>query len=253
MSIISSFISAILVYFYQLTGSLGIAIILFTLLLRLILFPLSIKSLKAQKEVKKIQPELKKLQKKHGNNKKAYQQSQMELYKKYNVNPLAGCLPQIIQIVILIILYRVFIKFLGQESINGVDINPFFLWFDLRKNDISYVLPVLAGLSQLFFSIMLLPGGETLDIIPNKSSNKKVQKANKKEENVANMAESMQKQMMFMMPLMTAVFAARFPSGLALYWVVSTVASIFQQYFITGPGGLLIYYQRALLFIKNKT
>ncbi|MEN8253560.1 MAG: YidC/Oxa1 family membrane protein insertase [Patescibacteria group bacterium] len=252
MSFISSFVGTILVSLYQVTGNLGVSIILFTILLRLILLPLSVKSLKAQKEVKKIQPELKKLQKKHGKNKKAYQQAQVKLYKKYNVNPLAGCLPQVVQIIILIILYRVFINFLGQESINGIDINPLFLWFDLRKNDVSYVLPALAALSQLFFSVMLLPGGEIRDIIPNKSKSKKIQKENKKEEDVADMAQSMQKQMMFMMPLMTGVFAARFPSGLALYWVVSTVASIFQQFFISGPGGLESYSKRALFFIKSK-
>lgn len=251
MSFISSLITTVLISLYQITGNLGLAIIVFTILLRVLLFPLSIKSLKAQKEVKKLQPELKKLQRKHGKNKQALQAAQVELYKKYNVNPLSGCLPQLVQIAILIILYRIFINFLGQETVQGVTINPLFLWFDLRKNDTSYVLPVLAALSQLVFSVMLLPAGETLDIIPNTSKSKKLQKANEKEEEMADMAQSMQKQMMFMMPLMTGFFAARFPSGLALYWVISTVASVLQQFFISGLGGLEIYTKRVLALIRR--
>jgi len=221
---INAFTTQVLVFLYQITGNLGWAIIIFTVVLRVLLYPLSIKSMRAQKEI---------------------QAAQMELYKKYNVNPLSGCLPQIIQLVLLIVLYQVFINFLGQEVINGVTINPQFLWFNLHLPDKTYLLPIIVALSQLLFSLMILPGGETLDLVPNKNSQK-----NEKEENVAEMAQTMQKQMLFMMPVMTGFFAARFPSGLALYWLISTLMSMVQQGMVSGLGGLEIYTKRALALLK---
>ena len=124
-----------------------------------------------------------------------------------------------------------------------------FLWFNLSQNDTTYVLPVLAGLTQFILSLMIAPGGEVRDIVPNKSKNKKVKKANEKEEDKAEMAASMQQQMIFVMPIIMGVIAARFPSGLALYWVVSNAFNIGQQYFVSGWGGLTTYYQRLLIKI----
>ncbi len=247
----SGIITGLLVFLYQLTGSLGFSIIIFTILLRSALLPLSLKYLRTQKEIKKLQPEIKKLQKKHKDAKKR-QQAQIELYKKYNVNPMAGCLPQIVQLVVLILLYRVFLQFLGQTEVLGVVISPQFLWMDLRHPDTTYVLPVLTAVSQLLFSVMILPGGETPDLVPNKSKSKKTQKANEKEEDVAEMAASMQKQMLFIMPVMTGFFASRFPSGLALYWFATTIFSMGQQLVVSGPGGLKTYAQRAFNFIQKK-
>jgi YidC/Oxa1 family membrane protein insertase len=80
--------------------------------------------------------------------------------------------------------------------------------------------------------------------VPNKSKNKNVKAANEKEENTAEMAAAMQQQMIFVMPIIMVVIAAQFPSGLALYWVVSNIFTIGQQYFVSGWGGLIVYYQR---------
>ena len=124
-----------------------------------------------------------------------------------------------------------------------------FFWFNLSQPDSTYILPILAGVTQLILSLMVSPGGEVRDIVPNKSKSKKVQKLNKKEENTADMAATMQQQMIFIMPVMMGVLASRFPSGLALYWVISTVFSIGQQYFVSGLGGLKIYYNR---FVTNR-
>jgi len=100
---------------------------------------------------------------------------------------------------------------------------------------------------------MISPGAEVRDIVPNKSKLKKVQEANKKEENTAEMAATMQQQMLFIMPIMMGVIAASFPSGLALYWVISTVTSIIQQYYVSGWGGIQIYYQRLVSkYAKNE-
>lgn len=242
----------ILLFLYQLTGNLGSAIIALTLLIRLVLVPLTLPSLKAREKITKIQPELNKLKNKHGKNKQALQKAQLELYQKYNVNPLAGCIPQLVQLAVLIFLYRSLISFLGQDVINGSTVNPSFLWWDLTAPDSKYVLPVIAGVSQFILSLMISPGGEIRDIVPNKAKSKKVQQENKKEENMAGMAASMQQQMLFLMPIMTVFIAARFPSGLTVYWVITTLFSIGQQYVVSGLGGLKSYLLRAQALLNRK-
>lgn len=231
-----------LVFLSEILGSLGWSIVAFTLLTKAAIFPLTMSSIKAQQKLKELQPELKKLTKKYGKNKQKLQQAQMELYKKYNANPIAGCIPQLLQFFVIIVLYRAMTSFLNGGIPDGQDIQ--FLWFNLSQPDATYILPVLAGVTQLILSLMVSPGGEIRDIVPNKSKSKKVQQANKKEENTADMAATMQQQMIFIMPVMMGVLASRFPSGLALYWVISTVFSIGQQYFVSGLGGLKIYYKR---------
>ena len=244
----------ILLFLYQFTGNLGLAIIAFTILIRLVLVPLTLPSLKARNKITEIQPEVDKLKKKHGKDKKALQKAQLELYQKYNVNPLSGCLPQLAQLAVLIFLYRALIDFLGQDVINGNGIDSIFLWLDLTQPDTKYILPIIAGVTQFVLSLMISPGGEIRDIVPNKAKSKKVQTENKKEEDTAGMAASMQQQMLYMMPIMTVFIAAKFPSGLAVYWVITTVFSIVQQYLVSGLGGLKSYSLRvqALLNVNKK-
>ena len=240
-TLIQNAVSQSLLFLYQTSGNLGVAILLLTLFVRVLLAPLSVNALKSQKKMKDLQPELDKLKKKHKNDKAQMQKAQMELYKKYNINPLSGCLPYIVQIGLLILLYRVLLNFIGQTEIDGVVINSQFLWLDLKHPDQFYILPILAGVTQLFLSLMIAPGAEHRDIVPNQSKSKQTQQENKKEENVAEMAQTMQKQMLFFMPVMTVFIAMRFPSGLALYWVATTVFSVVQQYFVSGFGGVLSY------------
>jgi YidC/Oxa1 family membrane protein insertase len=250
--VITQVISQTLVELMTLTGSLGYALIIFTLVIRSLLLPLTIPSIKAQAKIRDLKPELDKLKNKHGADKKALQLAQMELYQKYNINPLAGCLPQILQIAVLIVLYHALVSFLGQTEFNGVPLTTRFFWLDLHLPDTTYILPVLAGVTQLILSLMIAPGAEIKDVVPNKSKKKKVQEANVKEEDMAEMAASMQQQMLFIMPVMTGFIAINFPSGLALYWVITTLFSIVQQYFLSGPGGLVSYWQRAKLFFIKK-
>ncbi len=242
-AIISGFVE-VLLFFYQFTGNLGIAIILLTLVIRFLLLPLTLPSLRARKKIKKIQPKLNKLKKKHQDDKQALQKAQAELYQKYNINPLSGCLPQIIQLVLLVFLYRSLVNFLGQETVNGVTVESQFLWLNLTESDSLYVLPVLAGVLQLVLSLMISPGAEVRDLVPNETKDKKIEEENKKEEDMAEMAASMQQQMIFIMPVMTVFIASRFPSGLALYWIITTLFSLGQQYVISGWGGLRSYAQR---------
>jgi YidC/Oxa1 family membrane protein insertase len=248
---IEQFFTIILTSLYSFFGSLGVSIIVLTVLIKSLLIPLSVPSLKARDQMEKVKPELDKLKEKYKNKPKELRDAQTELYQKYNINPLSGCLPQIIMIVILIGLYRSLNSFLGNGEIDGMVINTHFLWMDLTQQDSTYILPIVAGVSQLFMSLMISPGAEVRDMVPNKSKKKEVQEQNKKEEDMADMAKSMQQQMIFIMPIMTAFIAVKFPSGLAVYWVVANLFGIVQQYFVSGWGGLGLYYQRLMLKIKN--
>lgn len=238
-------LTSILSFIYLQVNNLGLSIVLLTLLIKSLLLPLSIPSQKAQKKMTAVAPEMEKLKKKYKNNPKGLQQAQLELYKKYNMNPLAGCLPQIVMLVVLIGLYQSLNQFLDQGRVAEAAINTQFLWLDLVQPDKTYILPILAGVSQLVLSLMISPGAEIRDMVPNQSKNKKTQEKNKEEENMASMAKSMQQQMLFMMPIFTAIIATRFPSGLAVYWVVANIFTLVQQYLVSGPGGLTSYYKRA--------
>lgn len=237
-----------LLFFYQLFGgNLGLSIVAITIITKLILLPLVIPSLRSAKKMQDLKPELDRLKAKH-TDKAALQQAQVALYKERGINPAAGCLPQIFQIIILISLYQVFIYFLKQSSVAGTVLNPYFIYLDLTKPDRTYILPILAGLSQLVFSLMMQSGIESHIENPKKIADKK------KEENSLEMASSMQQQMVYMMPMMTVIISLNFQSGLVLYWVVSTLFSLIQQYFFSGWGGLIPALNKLKnLFLKNSS
>ncbi len=244
---LENFFTILLSSLYSVFGNLGVSIVVMTLLIRALLLPFSLPSLKAREKMEKVRPEIDKLKKKFKNNPKELKKAQAELYQKYNINPLSGCLPQIVMVVILIGLYRSLNSFLENGVIDGVVISTEFLWLDLTVPDSTFVLPVLAGVSQLLMSLMISPGSEVRDIVPNKAKSKKIQQENVKEEEMADMAKNMQQQMIYIMPLMTGFIASRFPSGLAVYWVVANLFGIVQQYFVSGWGGISLYLKRAKL------
>ena len=233
--------TSLLIFLNSVLGSLGWSIIVFTLIIRVVLLPLTLSSIRAQKKLRDLQPELKKLNRQHKNDKQTLQRAQLELYQRYNINPLAGCLPQLLQIFVLIVLYRALLLFLDGGIQNGTNLE--FFWLNLAQPDPIYVLPVLAAAAQFVLSLMIAPGAEISDVASNTAMSKAAQKANKKEEDTAEMAATMQQQMLFIMPIMTGILALRFPAGLSLYWVAATVFSIVQQYFVSGWGGLTTYYR----------
>lgn len=225
-------INTLLIFLYGISGqNLGLAIIFLTLIVRGILVPVTIPSLRSAKKLQELKPHLDKLKEKH-KDKQKLQLATLELYKQHGINPAAGCLPQIAQLLVLIALYQVFINFINGGQYNGQSLNLNFLWLDLGKADPYYILPVLAGLTQLIFSFMMTSGLESHIKVP-KNKNEK-----KKEEDKMEMAQSMQQQMLYLMPAMTVIIALKFPSGLALYWVVTTLFSLVQQYLVSGLGGL---------------
>jgi YidC/Oxa1 family membrane protein insertase len=215
-----------LLWLYQITGqNLGFAIILLTLVVRGILIPFTLPQLKSAKKMALLKPELDALKKKHGHDAKLFQQKQIEFYKTHNVNPAAGCLPFIAQFIVLIALYQVFMKTLGGDGVG--EINSAFLLWDLKSKDTTYVLPVLAGVFQFIMSLTSLPA------IENEPENDQVLSKTKKD--VADMATTMQQQMVFMMPIMTIIFSIQFPIRSSATGL-SQPPSLIQQLIVSGPG-----------------
>ncbi|OGY19069.1 MAG: hypothetical protein A3F04_00835 [Candidatus Chisholmbacteria bacterium RIFCSPHIGHO2_12_FULL_49_9] len=222
-------------------GSFGVAIIVFTFLIRAILIPLSLPAMKSAKKMKDLKPHLDEIKKRFGNDKKRVQMEQLNLYKEHGINPAAGCIPTLVQFAVLIAIYQVFIDFIGKGAVDSHTVNMSFLWMDLSKPDQWYILPIFAGVSQLALSQMLMAGKEhheQKDLKPAVVSEEKSKSAPTKQEGTQEMAEAIQQQMLYVMPVMTALIALRLPSGLAVYWVATTVFSIIQQYVVSGPGGL---------------
>ena len=225
----------LMIFFYNIVpgNDIGIAIILLTLFVRFVLYPMNTKSIKSQKKLQEIQPLMKEIQAKYKDNKEKQAKKLMELYQKHKINPLSGCLPILIQLPILIALYRVFLNGFKDESLaivypfiaNPGHIDPMFIGL-VNLSETNFLLALMAGILQFFQTKMLMG---------NKDKDKKVEEENKEksaEEKTQDFAQSMTKQMMYILPIMTFVFAMSFPSGLALYWVVTTLFAIIQQFLI---------------------
>lgn len=232
-------LQALLFLYGILFQNMGLAIIALTVLIRALMVPLTLPASKAQKKMAELKPHLDELKEKHKDNKQKLQEEQLKLYQEHGVNPVAGCLPYIIQIVVLIALYQVLVKYLGPNAkINDQSVNTGFLWLDLAKHDPTYVLPVLAGVTQFVLSKMMTPT-KALDVKKNDTKEEK-----KDKQDFAEAMQEVQGQMVYMMPIMTTIVSLNFPSGLALYWVIGNIFSVVQQYFITGWGGLAEFFNR---------
>ncbi|MBD3282527.1 MAG: membrane protein insertase YidC [Candidatus Portnoybacteria bacterium] len=215
-----------LVFIYNNIPDFGIAIILLTILIRFVLYPLSYKSIKSRKELSKLQPKIKEVQKKF-KEKEEQTKELMKVYKEHNINPLSGCLPILIQLPILIALYRVLINVLEPGSLELLypfvsspgSINPSFLGLmDLSAP--SAVLAILAGVSQFFYSKIMMKHSPS------------PQPGNQK-----GMQQVMSKQMVYIMPVITVFIAWNFPAGLPLYWIVSTVIGFLQENYLFKKNG----------------
>ncbi|MCL5411254.1 MAG: YidC/Oxa1 family membrane protein insertase [Patescibacteria group bacterium] len=213
----------LLLFLYNvLFQNLGLAVIALTVIIRTLLIPLTVPTLRGAKKMQELKPKLDELKRRHKDDKRRLQEEQMKLYKEHGVNPAAGCLPNIVQIVVLIALYQVFISTFGQAHLNVQ-----FLWLKMTKPDPFFILPISAGVTQLLLSKMMAPAIE-----------KHPEETPKKEESMEDMVYTMQSQMLYLMPLMTIVIGWQLPSGLVLYWFVTTLFSLVQQYFVSGLGGL---------------
>jgi YidC/Oxa1 family membrane protein insertase len=221
-------INSLLVLYSIAISNFGLAIILFTVLIRAVMMPLTVKQSKQMKSMTALQPKIKEIQNKFKNDKQKQSQETMKLYKEQGVNPI-GCLgPMFIQFPIWIGLYQAILQTVPNtpESLvklsghmygwlplvhDVVPINSQFIWMDLANPDPSpVVMPILVGISMFLMQKMT-----TMPAMDDRQA-------------------STNKMMLWMMPIMFGFFTMSFPSGLALYWVVSNIVGIVIQGFITG-------------------
>lgn len=211
----------ILFYDYIPGHDFGVAIIALTILIRVILFPIAAKAIKSQRALQKLQPKIQEAQKKYKDDKEKQAKEILEIYQQEKINPFSGVLLLIIQLPILIALYRVFWGGLNPKELtnlyhfvlNPVKIHFLFLGV-INLAQANIYLALVAGAVQFFQTKMLLPKTSTLG-----GKN-------------ADMAQVMQKQMTYVMPVFTVIILLGLPSALGLYWIASGLFSVAQQYFI---------------------
>ena len=221
----------LLVIFYTvLFHNFGVAIIGFTILIRLLTWPLTRRQWESTKKMSALQPRMQELQKKYARDKRRLGEEQMKLYREMKINPV-GCLwPTLIQFPIWIALYQSLINALASSPdalfrlsqhlysiplINeSIPLSEQFLWINLAQPDRSLILPVLVGAS--------LWVQQKMTAMPATDPRQK----------------SMNNMMLWMMPMIFSIFALQFPSGLAVYWLTFNFIGIVMQYFIGGWGGL---------------
>jgi YidC/Oxa1 family membrane protein insertase len=188
----------ILKYFYQYTHNYGIAIIIITVILKILFFPLTHKSYKSMKEMQKLQPKMVELKEKYKDDREALNRSTMELYKTHKVNPLGGCLPMVVQIPVFFALYKALMFSIELRHA------PFMFWItDLSAKDPYYVTPIIMGVT-MFIQQKMTPS--TMD--------------------------PMQAKMMLALPVVFTFMFLNFPSGLVIYWLVNNILTIAQQAYI---------------------
>ncbi len=235
--ILRPMLNALLWLYTVLGGQFWLAIIFFTVFVRVLMTPLMLPQQRSAKKMQEIQPKLKELQKKYGKDREKLAQEQMKLYREAGVSPMGGCLPMLIQFPIWIGLYQSIIQALGHQPLQllalagniypfmnsiwaQVPLNRFFLGMDLsltpqQMGGLTYALPILVAFTAWLQSRMTtLPGGGD------------------------GQAASMNQSMTLMMPLMFGFFSLSFSTGLSFYFVVSNVIGIATQGFISGWGGL---------------
>ncbi len=197
-SIISIPLMETLKFFYRFTHNYGIAIIILTLIIKLLFFPLTQKSYKAMKDMQKVAPMINQIKEKYKDDKERLNKEVLELYKRHRVNPLGGCLPMVLQIPVFFALYRVL---LGSVELRHA---PFYFWItDLSSKDPYYITPVIMGVT-MFIQQKMSP----------------------------STGDGVQKKMMMLMPVVFTFMFANFPAGLVIYWLVNNIASIVQQGYV---------------------
>lgn len=235
------FFDEILKFSYGFTHNYGISIILMTILIRLILYPLMQKQMVSMREMQKIQPLMKEVQERYKNNKEKLNQELMKLYKEHKVNPMGGCLPLLIQMPILILLFQVLRVFEYKDKLGRIVGG--FLWIPnqveiILKDGLHKFVGGLAAPEQLIPLGKGIFGIQYIGIMPfligvsmfyqQKMTTAPPTTPGKE----GGSAEQTQKMMTIMMPLLIAFMSFSLPSGLTLYWLVSTLLGIGQQYFI---------------------
>lgn len=200
----------------------GVAIIIFTVLIKIIFYPLTAKAIKSQKILTDLQPKLREIQEKFKEDKEKQVKEMLALYQREKINPFAGLLPILIQLPVLIALFQVFTKGFGLEQMvylynfvpyPGV-INLFFLGI-INLGNPNIIIAFLSGIAQFFQSKMLVFRSK---------------KTKKEQDRMTQVSEMMQKQMIYLMPVFTFFILLGLPSAMGLYWLITSLFSIGQQH-----------------------
>lgn len=223
-------VNLLLVLSHYLFNNLGLAIIALTIIIKAVLYPINMKQIRSTKAMQDIQPKLVELQHRYARDRQRLSREQIALYKETGISPIGCAVPMIIQLPIWIALYQALSRILATFPEDFLELSQYlysypviysrlplpsgFLWLNLSAPDRLWILPLLVGITMWIQQKQ----------ITTKSSDPQ--------------QGSQQKIMLWTMPIMFIVFTLSFPSGLALYWVVSNVISIAMQYFIAGWGGL---------------
>ena len=199
LTFIAVYLFSFLNFIHSIVNNWGVAIILLTLCIKVLFFPLSAASYKSMARMKILSPEIQKIRERYSNDKQEMQKKMMELYREKKINPLGGCLPILVQIPVFIALYWVL---LGSVEIRHA---PFFLWInDLSAADPYFILPILLAITMHLQTKLSPPAPDpTMAMV------------------------------MKIMPLFFAGISIFFPSGLVLYWCANTALTILQQWYIT--------------------
>ena len=246
----------LLVFIEQVTGDIGIAIIVMTLVVRTALIPLFRRQIVSMKRTQLLQPELKELQKRYKGDRARFSQAQMELYKERGVNPASGCLPLLLQLPLLLIIYQVIsqgltnpdptamftvfgVKVLDVQCVNGLGtaaydaykpcVDTTVAWLgnmDVSKPQVLFALPIIGGFSILAF----LSAG--LQLVQSRMTMPPADPA------FQDQNSRMQRQLVLFLPLISILYGGFLPAGLFIYWIVTTVFGIAQQYLIVGWGSM---------------
>jgi YidC/Oxa1 family membrane protein insertase len=232
-----------LVFLYNLIPweylALAFAIIALTLLLKLALYSMSAKSIVAQRDMQKIQPKLNQIKEKYKNDKEKQSREMMKFYKENKVNPFTSCLPLLIQLPILIALYWVFRKGITDPNELNNSLYPFIHNpGSLQANFLgiidfavpNLVLAISAGVAQFFQSWTLLKMKTKKEL--QEEQERKRQAKKKSKPDFSDAASNMTKQMTYFMPIITVFISMSLPSGLAFYWIITSLFAVGQQWFI---------------------
>ena len=224
--IIKPFANVLLLTYDLLGHNFAIAIIVFTVLIRLITYPLTIQQQKSAKAMQELQPQIQALQKKYAKDKEKLNQETMKLYQEAGINPLGGCLPMLLQFPIFIGLYQVILLVMAVNPLQMLNLskqiypslpglvpllplNEHFLWLNLGQPDLYYVLPILVVVTTYWQQKVMTPPSTDAQ------------------------SQAMNKQMAIMMPVMFGYFVMISPSGLGLYWLISNLIGV-AQYMLVG-------------------
>ena len=202
---IANVFASILAFLKDLTGNYGLAIILLTLLVRLLLHPLTRKQLNSMKAMQALAPHISALREKYRDDPKQLNAETMNLYRAHNVNPFGGCLPMLVQLPVLFALFAVFRRpgLFNGASFLGLSLEALPTLGAIAREPILASIPLLSGLSTYWQQRMTV-------------------------------SDPQQARMFIFMPIMVAYFATNFPVGLSLYWIVSTLGYVLEYYIVVG-------------------